>query len=891
MSRLSGAINGQKKKIIDDKTQKEEEILFLFSNPINNNQKNNQAPPKSVCEFILGQKLGEGTFGTVRLGENKQTGEKVAIKILDKTKMNNSDDKKRLEREINILKKIHHPNIVKLFCVIETDRQLYIIMEYIKGNELFQYILVRKKLEEEEACYFFLHIINCLDYLNKLKISHRDLKAENIIIEQNTKEIKIIDFGLSNTYENGQLLSTACGSPIYAAPEMLEGKSYKGSTVDIWSAGIVLYYMLSGTFPFEDISNDKLYKKILKGKFEFPKFFSKNVKDLIKKILVVNPKNRISLKDIKSHPWVLKYLKKNDGFSKIFKNIGLNIGRYAIPIDEDIVNEMSNKYKADKVEIRKTILYNISNDLSTLYYLILNKKCKSEIKSIADMKSDLFENYIKDKTNLLSAYNNDINILFEKRKNGPKEESQNTNNDDDLEGLENNEDNNNSQNDSKQIKGSGSYTNILNNENNNNYSTKNNASCVNNKQIRFINSGKAYNKGNQKIFQINSKNNKINNLKKNNYNQSLNLTLKKNEILNSAKKATFYQKNKIINKNNLNKNSNINNYKNNSTIYNSNKKYKPILQEKDNNKTEKKENINKNEIKKNILIEPNEINYQNKNNNECSDLKKPESKLNEEVTNKENKNISELNKGNEMVVSDKNDNEKKIKNIELNKNKEERNFKYYSVNESPSIMKNKKTKKNSSGNKNEELFHKKNATLITKPLAANNLNKEKDKNFSKKDIRKHKNKSMEIVTFNKNEINKENLKDQKLNIENNNMNKIKSLKNSQIKSKDSSIKPTNSIKNQFTPVYKPFDLNCLFMKNEKIIKNEIIKLSENKKIKIKNIKNDSYNINFKMFDLLVEITIEKINDGVLLFKIKKIKGNSLDFINQIKKILKELNIN
>jgi 5'-AMP-activated protein kinase catalytic alpha subunit len=303
---LTKTINGRKKNIINNETKKEEEVIYLYSNPINNDTYN-ENPPSSVCEFVLGQKLGEGTFGTVRLGTNRQTGEKVAVKILDKMKISNVDDRKRIEREIYLLKKIHHPNIVKLFCVIETGSQMFIVMEYIKGNELFQYIVLKKKLEEEEACYFFLQIINCIDYLHKLKISHRDLKAENIIIEQKIREIKLLDFGLSNTFENG-LLTTACGSPIYAAPEMLDGKPYKGSTVDIWSAGIILYYMLCGNFPFEDVSNDRLYKKILNGKFSVPKTMSKEAKDLINKILVVNPKKRITVKNIKNHPWILNYL-------------------------------------------------------------------------------------------------------------------------------------------------------------------------------------------------------------------------------------------------------------------------------------------------------------------------------------------------------------------------------------------------------------------------------------------------------------------------------------------------------------------------------------------------------------------------------------------------------
>ena len=213
---MTKTMNGRKKNVMDNETKKEEEILYLYSNPINNNSDINAdiTPPTSVCEFVLGQKLGEGTFGTVRLGINRQTGEKVAIKILEKNRISNIDDRIRIEREINFLKKIHHPNIVKLFCVIETGSQMFIVLEYIKGNELFQYIVLRKKLEEEEACYFFLQIINCIEYLHKIKISHRDLKAENIIIEQKIREIKLLDFGLSNTFEKG-LLTTACGSPIY----------------------------------------------------------------------------------------------------------------------------------------------------------------------------------------------------------------------------------------------------------------------------------------------------------------------------------------------------------------------------------------------------------------------------------------------------------------------------------------------------------------------------------------------------------------------------------------------------------------------------------------------------------------------------------------------------
>jgi 5'-AMP-activated protein kinase catalytic alpha subunit len=257
--------------------------------------------------------------------------------------------------------------------------------------------------------------------LHKVEIDQRYLKSENIIIEQGKKEIKLIDFGLINIHEDGQLLYTTYGNPCYSAPEMLEGKSYKGSTVDIWSAGIVLFYMLCGYFPFEDSNNDKLYKKICKGKFEIPKFLSKNAKDLISKILVVNIQRRINIKDIKKHPWVLNYLEKDKSYGNIFKHIGLNTNKYIIPIDEDIVDEISTKYNIDKIQIRENILFDIISDVSTLYKLILYKKCKENIKSVADLKSELYQNYIKDKNNLLSTYNNDLKLVFNKRKNGVNE--------------------------------------------------------------------------------------------------------------------------------------------------------------------------------------------------------------------------------------------------------------------------------------------------------------------------------------------------------------------------------------------------------------------------------------------------------------------------------------
>jgi 5'-AMP-activated protein kinase catalytic alpha subunit len=174
----------------------------------------------------VGKTLGEGTFGKVRLGTHTLTGEKVAIKILEKDKIAEKADVQRVTREIQILKIVRHPNVIQLYEIIETNRQLFLIMEYANGGELFDHIVKRKRLEEKEACRYFQQILSGIEYLHKNKVCHRDLKPENLLLDER-QNLKIVDFGLSNTYKMaGDSLKTACGSPCYAAPEMIAGKRY-----------------------------------------------------------------------------------------------------------------------------------------------------------------------------------------------------------------------------------------------------------------------------------------------------------------------------------------------------------------------------------------------------------------------------------------------------------------------------------------------------------------------------------------------------------------------------------------------------------------------------------------------------------------------------------------
>ena len=258
-----------------------------------------------LSDYNIKETIGKGTFSIVKLGINKKTKEKVAIKILKKKKIIHKEDVERIEREINILKKLDHINVIKIYKINEDDEKYYIVMEFCENGELFHYIVERQRLNEDDASFFFYQLINGLEYIHSENIVHRDLKPENLLLGKNYI-LKIIDFGLSNFCQPDNFLETPCGSPCYASPEMVCGDKYNGHMIDIWSTGIILFAMLCGYLPFEDPDNDLLFKKILKCKIRYPDYLSDITLDLMKKILVVDPTKRITLEEIKQHPFYLK---------------------------------------------------------------------------------------------------------------------------------------------------------------------------------------------------------------------------------------------------------------------------------------------------------------------------------------------------------------------------------------------------------------------------------------------------------------------------------------------------------------------------------------------------------------------------------------------------------
>ena len=205
-------------------------------------------------------------------------------------------------------------------------------MEYVSGGELFDFIVKNQRVKEPLACKFFHQIIAGVEYLHKLNIVHRDLKPENLLIDHN-QNIKIVDFGLSNTYKTGETLKTACGSPCYAAPEMIAGQRYHGSQVDIWSCGVILFALICGYLPFEDPNTANLYKKILNGDYTIPKSPSDEAKDLIRNILQTKPEIRYRVQDIRKHAWYQK-----EQMDRIVG--GIFIGLTTIPVNTVILEKL-----------------------------------------------------------------------------------------------------------------------------------------------------------------------------------------------------------------------------------------------------------------------------------------------------------------------------------------------------------------------------------------------------------------------------------------------------------------------------------------------------------------------------------------------------------------------
>eukprot|EP01102_Stenamoeba_stenopodia_P007388 TRINITY_DN206_c0_g8_i1.p1 TRINITY_DN206_c0_g8~~TRINITY_DN206_c0_g8_i1.p1 ORF type:complete len:898 (-),score=181.60 TRINITY_DN206_c0_g8_i1:97-2790(-) len=329
---------------------------------------------KVVGNYDLGRTIGKGQFGKVKIARHVLTGEKVAVKIIRKF-MLDDNTMKLVRREINIMKLLKHPHIIRLYEVMETEKLLFLIMEYASGGEVLDFIVAHGRLQEPLARRFFQQIVLALEYCHARCVVHRDLKAENLLLDSDLS-IKIIDFGLSNHFTPGQMMKTFCGSPTYAAPELIQKKEYCGPEADVWSLGVVLYVFVCGALPFNGHDFLSLFTKILNGDYQIPDHVSPDCRDLIQRMLVVNPEFRATLDDVKNHRWLSSEtyaIPDNPPALDTIKSLEVDPSS----LDETILKHMEIfGYSREAVE--SSIRANQCNAAAATYILLLEKKTKIE---------------------------------------------------------------------------------------------------------------------------------------------------------------------------------------------------------------------------------------------------------------------------------------------------------------------------------------------------------------------------------------------------------------------------------------------------------------------------------------------------------------------------------
>ena len=380
-----------------------------------------------IGDYIVKHTIGKGTFSRVKLGINKYSGEKVAIKILDKLKIVEKEDLERIIREMRMLSELDNEHVIKVYQIYEDDNHYLIIMEYCEGGELFNYIVEKQKLSENETAFFFYQIIKGVEYIHSKGIAHRDLKPENLLLDKD-KKIKIIDFGLSNYFDGIQKLETPCGSPCYASPEMVGGNKYNGFFIDVWATGIILFAMLCGYLPFEDDNNDILFKQILSGKINYPSYLSEMSKDLLNKIIETEPEKRIKIEEIKKHPFYLLGKKLYDKkFNKIkinsSKELNYKDDKNEINIHTQNSNERNNSKKEKKQQlfldyIRTEIINRKNKEITLQNELINNNKLGLLSKCVEDYTSSLNkenDNKSENTKRINSKNKNNTQIFFTTR--------------------------------------------------------------------------------------------------------------------------------------------------------------------------------------------------------------------------------------------------------------------------------------------------------------------------------------------------------------------------------------------------------------------------------------------------------------------------------------------
>ena len=569
-----------------------------------------------IGDYIVKHTIGKGTFSRVKLGINKNTGEKVAIKILDKLKIVESEDLERIIREMRMLSELDNDHVIKVYQIYEDDYHYLIIMEYCEGGELFNYIVKNQRLSENETAFFYYQIIEGIEYIHSKGIAHRDLKPENLLLDKDNK-IKIIDFGLSNYFDGVQKLETPCGSPCYASPEMVGGNKYNGFFIDVWATGIILFAMLCGYLPFEDENNDILFKQILSGKIDYPPYLSDTSKDLMIKIIETNPEKRIKIEEIKKHPFYLlgkKLYQKKFNKQKVNSTKELNV-----EINDNNMHLQKSNEKENKKGIREQLF---SEYIKTE---IVNRKNKlnSDIDKETTLQNELINN---NKLGLLSK------CVEENR-------GKSANNDKNMENKSENAKNSSNKNNTQNFFTTRANKYKFNNKSNN-YLNQNYNDDINTNFEKKFNFQKFLKYFNKSQFHMNSHNTRINNFNKESKNNGINKYFKSTDKkifkINKNKKLTLQNLRKKFREKSKDKISILNDHllKYNITELNSN-----------NNNNIKNNNDNKSILINNAVINLNmftdktEININNNNNQKQETLKDIKTTINCKTLKQDEKNV------------------------------------------------------------------------------------------------------------------------------------------------------------------------------------------------------------------------------------------------------------
>ncbi|XP_023703569.1 serine/threonine-protein kinase SIK3 isoform X4 [Cryptotermes secundus] len=321
-----------------------------------------------VGYYELERTIGKGNFAVVKLATHVVTKTKVAIKIIDKTKLD-EENLKKIFREIQIMMELRHPHIIRLYQVMETEKMIYLVTEYASGGEIFDHLVANGRMSEVEARRMFHQIVAAVNYCHKRNVVHRDLKAENLLLDFKM-DIKLADFGFSNHYKPGQVMSTWCGSPPYAAPELFEGREYDGPKTDIWSMGVVLYVLVCGALPFDGTTLQSLRTRVISGKFRIPFFMSADCEHLIRHMLVVDPERRLGIKQILHHRWMLQG-DMDTGVQKILSDTENT--EVPPPVNNLVLEHMLQLPGLDKEMILKSVHSNSFGNISAIYHLLVDK--------------------------------------------------------------------------------------------------------------------------------------------------------------------------------------------------------------------------------------------------------------------------------------------------------------------------------------------------------------------------------------------------------------------------------------------------------------------------------------------------------------------------------------